>query len=141
MRLTGEMRRDHHPGVGGATRTATMDDFDHILNWKLKAGSHPFPGKVGGTCINEAALVAAGFEYRPVRRAEDPMHRRKTNLGGQRPAPVPWSPPESNLRPLEYSVQRRAGGGLQDGRAGTRSSRCRRSPESTPVTATRCSRR
>jgi hypothetical protein len=66
-----------------------MDDFDHILNWKLKAGSHPFPGKVGGTCINEAALVAAGFEYRPVRRAEDPMHRRKTNLGGQRPAPVP----------------------------------------------------
>jgi len=48
-----------------------MDDFDHILNWKLKAGSHPFPGKGGGTCINEAALVAAGFEYRPVRRVED----------------------------------------------------------------------
>ena len=48
-----------------------MDDFDHILNWKLKAGSHPFPGKDGGTCINEAALVAAGFEYRPVRRVED----------------------------------------------------------------------
>jgi hypothetical protein len=50
---------------------ATMDDFDHILNWKLKPGSHPFPGKDGGTCINEAALVAAGFEYRPVRRVED----------------------------------------------------------------------
>jgi hypothetical protein len=50
---------------------ATMDEFDHILNWKLKAGSHPFPGKDGGTCINEAALVAAGFEYRPVRRVED----------------------------------------------------------------------
>ena len=33
-----------------------MDDFDHILNWKLKAGSHQFPGKDGGTCINEAAL-------------------------------------------------------------------------------------
>ena len=48
-----------------------MDDFDHILNWKLKAGSHPFPGKDGGTCINEAALVASGFEYRPVRRVED----------------------------------------------------------------------
>ena len=48
-----------------------MDDFDHILNWKLKAGSHPFPGKDGGTCINEGALVAAGFEYRPVRRVED----------------------------------------------------------------------
>ncbi len=43
-----------------------MDGFDHILNWKLKAGSHPFPGPDGGTCINEAALVAAGFEYRPI---------------------------------------------------------------------------
>jgi hypothetical protein len=49
---------------------ATMDGFDHILNWKLKHGSHPFPGKDGGTCINEAALVAAGFEYRPIRRVE-----------------------------------------------------------------------
>ncbi len=43
-----------------------MEEFDHILNWKLKAGSHQFPGKDGGTCINEAALVAAGFEYRPI---------------------------------------------------------------------------
>jgi hypothetical protein len=43
-----------------------MEGFDHILNWKLKAGSHPFPGPDGGTCINEAALVAAGFEYRPI---------------------------------------------------------------------------
>src|SRR5919205_491349 len=43
-----------------------MDAFDHILNWKLKRGSHPFPGPDGGTCINEAALVAAGFEYRPI---------------------------------------------------------------------------
>ena len=48
-----------------------MDGFDHILNWKLKAGSHPFPGRDGGTCINEAALVAAGFEYRPIRGVED----------------------------------------------------------------------
>ena len=47
-----------------------MDGFDHILNWKLKAGSHPFPGRDGGTCINEAALIAAGFEYRPIRRVE-----------------------------------------------------------------------
>jgi hypothetical protein len=45
---------------------AAMEQFDHILNWKLKEGSHPFPGKDGGTCINEAAIVAAGFEYRPV---------------------------------------------------------------------------
>ena len=44
---------------------AAMDGFDHILNWKLKAGSHPFPGKDGGTCIDEAAIVAAGFPDRP----------------------------------------------------------------------------
>ncbi len=43
-----------------------MDTFDHLLNWKLKRGSHRFPGPDGGTCINEAALVAAGFEYRPI---------------------------------------------------------------------------
>jgi hypothetical protein len=48
-----------------------MDGFDHILNWTLKQGSHPFPGKDGGTCINEAAVVAAGYEYRPIRAAED----------------------------------------------------------------------
>src|SRR5919202_5735722 len=43
-----------------------MESFDHILNWRLKVGSHRFPGPDGGTCINEAALVAAGFEYRPI---------------------------------------------------------------------------
>jgi hypothetical protein len=48
-----------------------MDSFDHILNWTLKAGSHPFPGKEGGTCINEAAIVAAGFKYQPVKSVED----------------------------------------------------------------------
>lgn len=48
-----------------------MEGFDHLLNWTLKAGSHPFPGKDGGTCINEAALVAAGFDYKPIRAAED----------------------------------------------------------------------
>ena len=48
-----------------------MDRFDHLLNWTLKQGSHPFPGQDGGTCINEAALVAAGFDYRPIRSAED----------------------------------------------------------------------
>src|SRR5215217_7078569 len=43
-----------------------MEGFDHILHWKLKAGSHPFPGQDGGTCINEAAIVAAGFPYQMV---------------------------------------------------------------------------
>ena len=48
-----------------------MDNFNHILNWALKQGSHVFPGKDGGTCINEAAVVAAGFPYRPVRSVDD----------------------------------------------------------------------
>ena len=43
-----------------------MDRFDHILHWRLQQGSHTFPGKDGGTCINEAAIVAAGFPYQPV---------------------------------------------------------------------------
>lgn len=45
--------------------------FDKILNWKLLKGSHKFPGPDGGTCINEAAIVAAGFEYREVNMVED----------------------------------------------------------------------
>src|SRR4028119_1867428 len=49
----------------------TMESFDHILNWKLQRGSHTFPGKNGGTCINEAAIVAAGSPYRPVRSVYD----------------------------------------------------------------------
>jgi hypothetical protein len=56
---------------GCAIRMAAMDAFDHILNWKLKEGSHLFLGRDGGTCINEAAIVAAGFEYRPVRGVEE----------------------------------------------------------------------
>jgi hypothetical protein len=48
-----------------------MKGFDHILNWRLLRGSHVFPGKDGGTCINEAAVVAAGFEYRAVRTVRD----------------------------------------------------------------------
>jgi hypothetical protein len=50
---------------------ATMEAFDKILNWKLQRGSHRFPGPDGGTCINEAAIVAAGFLYRPVRSILD----------------------------------------------------------------------
>ena len=43
-----------------------MSDFDHILNWRLLRGSHKFPGHDGGTCINEAAVVACGFPYQRV---------------------------------------------------------------------------
>ena len=48
-----------------------MEAFDTILNWKLQRGSHTFPGPDGGTCINEAASVAAGFPYRRVQSAYD----------------------------------------------------------------------
>ncbi|HEY7299804.1 MAG TPA: hypothetical protein VH684_18000 [Xanthobacteraceae bacterium] len=46
-------------------------DFTRMLNWKILRGSHEFPGPDGGTCINEAAIVAAGYPYRPVRRIDD----------------------------------------------------------------------
>ena len=46
-------------------------DFTRMLNWKILRGSHEFPGPDGGTCINEAAIIAAGYPYRPVRRIED----------------------------------------------------------------------
>lgn len=49
----------------------TDGGFDHILNWRLLAGSHEFPGPDGGTCINEAAIVAAGLPYRTIRASTD----------------------------------------------------------------------
>lgn len=48
-----------------------MEDYAHLLNWKLLYGSHDFPGPDGGTCINEAAIVAAGFAYRRVGHPRD----------------------------------------------------------------------
>ncbi len=49
----------------------TMFDWSDITGWTLKAGSHDFPGPQGGTCINEAAIVAAGFKYKAVGSARD----------------------------------------------------------------------
>ena len=43
-----------------------MEGVDHILNWKLNAGSHRFLGSEGSTRIAEAALVAMGFESQPI---------------------------------------------------------------------------
>ena len=48
-----------------------MFDFTSFLNWKLLTGSHPFPGPDGGTCINEAAIIAAGLPYRRVCSVSD----------------------------------------------------------------------
>src|SRR3954452_4045563 len=49
----------------------TAADFQRMLTWKLLRGSHEFPGPDGGTCVNEAAIVAAGYPYQPVRRIDD----------------------------------------------------------------------
>ena len=45
--------------------------FERMLDWKLLRGSHEFPGPDGGTCVNEAALVAAGYPYRAVYSVQD----------------------------------------------------------------------
>ncbi len=44
----------------------TITQLESWLDWQLKHGSHEFPGADGGTCINEAAVVVAGFSYREV---------------------------------------------------------------------------
>ncbi len=43
-----------------------ISKLQDLLKWKLLAGSHKFPGPDGGTCINEAAIVAAGYKYRKI---------------------------------------------------------------------------
>lgn len=48
-----------------------MQEFSHIFDWKLLKGSHPFPGPDGGTCITEAAILAAGYDYRPINAPAD----------------------------------------------------------------------
>ena len=53
------------------TETTPPFDFGRMLNWKILRGSHEFPGPDGGTCVNEAAIVAAGYPYTPVRRIDD----------------------------------------------------------------------
>src|SRR5215471_12074262 len=54
-----------------SARVGTTADFQRMLEWKLLRGSHEFPGPDGGTCINEAAIVAAGYAYRPVYCVKD----------------------------------------------------------------------
>ena len=52
-------------------QATTGFDFGRLLNWRILRGSHEFPGPDGGTCVNEAAIVAAGYPYTPVRRIDD----------------------------------------------------------------------
>lgn len=46
-----------------AQTTPSFALLARTLDWRLLAGSHEFPGPDGGTCINEAAVVAAGRAY------------------------------------------------------------------------------
>jgi hypothetical protein len=54
-----------------SSRNRANADFQRMLDWKLLRGSHEFPGPDGGTCINEAAIVAAGYPYRAIYRVRD----------------------------------------------------------------------
>src|SRR5215207_9037085 len=45
--------------------------FDHLLNFRLARGSHASPSGLGDLCINEAAIVAAGFAYQRVNSVSD----------------------------------------------------------------------
>jgi hypothetical protein len=61
-----------------------MTDISRIqglLDWKLLTGSHEWPGPDGGTCINEAAIVVAGFHYSPIGGPEDFPPCFSTELG------------------------------------------------------------
>lgn len=48
-----------------------IDSLKSTCRWQLLRGSHPFPGPDGGTCFNEAAIVAAGHPYNPVQSVDD----------------------------------------------------------------------
>src|SRR2546421_11805014 len=54
-----------------SARAGTTAQFQRMLEWKLLRGSHEFPEPDGGTCVNEAAVVAAGYPYRAIYRAKD----------------------------------------------------------------------
>jgi hypothetical protein len=41
------------------------------IDWILRPGAHDRPAPNGGTCVNEAAIIAAGLEYRAIESAED----------------------------------------------------------------------
>src|SRR3954465_10228194 len=42
-------------------------DFQQLANFRLARGSHKQPNKDGNICVNEAAGIVAGFQYREMR--------------------------------------------------------------------------
>jgi hypothetical protein len=59
---------------------AGIDPLSELLHWRLLKGSHDWPGPDGGTCINEAAVVA-WFQ----RAALEPVTEGPWDCGGSRP--------------------------------------------------------
>ena len=43
-----------------------MHDLTKFLDFRLAAGGHVSPDGLGNVCATEAAIIAAGLEYRPV---------------------------------------------------------------------------
>lgn len=86
-----------------------MKNFDHIVNWKLLAGSHEFPRPDGGTCINEAAIVAAGFEYKKISCADDCPPCFSRVIAGYAIMLNDWMPDDMRQELLMPFVTRMAG--------------------------------
>jgi hypothetical protein len=76
-------RPAHESGPQEKSEVAMTDisKIQSLLDWKLLTGSHEWPGPDGGTCINEAAIVVAGFHYSPVGGPEDFPPCFSTELG------------------------------------------------------------
>lgn len=47
-----------------------MKQFEEQINFRLAKGAHASPSGLGDLCVNEAAIVAAGFAYQMVGQAE-----------------------------------------------------------------------
>ncbi len=60
-----------HFHIGQKVTTTDISKLRGLLDWKLLTGTHEWPGPDGGTCILEAAIVAAGLPYRSVSSADD----------------------------------------------------------------------
>ena len=64
----------YHDPRGSAARPAGGVGFVAVISFSAVHSTgepHRFPGRDGGTCINEAALVAAGFAYTSIAAASD----------------------------------------------------------------------
>jgi hypothetical protein len=88
--------------MGGAPAPGGMSQLRALLSWKLLKGSHEFPGPAGGTCIIEAAIVAAGREYTEVESAYDFPEDFSWPLGWYLMRVNDWLPDEPRQRLIRF---------------------------------------